>query len=262
MTPLGEAALELAALGFRVFPCVVGDKKPFIAEWQKRATTDENLIRGWWETTDHNIGLATGADSGVIVLDWDGPPGYGTRNMLQAKHGNLPVTVTAATGKGAHEYYRYPSGLDVRNRQNQPLMPGFDLRGNGGYVLAPPSLHPSGKRYAWKRDPWDWDLQDLPDEFVELIHRPPAASSWGAPSNWKSFLDEVVEGSERHARCARLWGYLIQRETDPSFGFSMVRMFNDAKCRPPLPEEELQRLADDIAKREKAKVENGRGRHR
>jgi hypothetical protein len=144
MAPLGHAALKLAEKGMRVFPCAERSKEPAIRDNLRRATTDPNTIAGWWRSRDFNIGLATGAESGVWVLDIDGEEGESQLKMLEAKHGALPQTVEAITGKGRHLYFRWPSRSVIRNKQNNPVMPGIDVRGDGGYVLGPPSVHPSG----------------------------------------------------------------------------------------------------------------------
>jgi hypothetical protein len=86
---LRDAALKLAAKGMRVFPIIEGQKEPAIADNLKRATTDPNIITGWWRSRDFNIGLATGASSGVWVLDIDGDEGEFTRRRLEAEHGEL-----------------------------------------------------------------------------------------------------------------------------------------------------------------------------
>jgi hypothetical protein len=168
MTPLGTAALELAAKGFRVFPCVERGKEPAIHDNLKRATSDPNTISGWWRARDFNIGLATGEGSGVWVLDVDGDEGKETLHQLEAAHGALPPTVEAITGKGKHLYFRWPVGTEIRNKQDNPVMPGIDVRGDGGYVLAPPSVHPSGRRYTWNVDSPD-EFADAPDWLIVLV---------------------------------------------------------------------------------------------
>lgn len=139
MSPLGTAALKLVAKEKRVFPCIERGKEPAIANNLKRATTDPNIIAGWWRSRDFNIGLATGEGSGVWVLDIDGEEGETTLKRLESEHGGLPPTVEAITGKGRHIYFRWPQGLEIRNFQHRDDVPGIDVRGNGGYVLAPPT---------------------------------------------------------------------------------------------------------------------------
>jgi hypothetical protein len=152
VTSLLQTAISLAARNLRVFPCVERGKEPAIDDNLNRATTDPSIITAWWRNRNFNIGIATGAGSGVWVLDVDGEEGEATLRRLEAEHGALPTTVEAITGKGRHLYWRWPAGTKIRNAQLREDVPGLDWRGDGGYVLAPPSFHPSGRRYAWSVD--------------------------------------------------------------------------------------------------------------
>jgi hypothetical protein len=143
-----KEALEYAARGWRIHPLETGGKKPRLKGWPKKATTDPDTIKKWWsDWPDANIGLACGKESGVFVLDVDGEKGKATFNEMQDASW---ATLTAATGGGGyHLFYVYPNGGTViRNKQN--FKPGLDIRGDGGYVVLPPSIHESGKPYGWK----------------------------------------------------------------------------------------------------------------
>jgi len=164
------AALDYAARGWAVFPlhsmmsgrcscrrdCSHPAKHPIARHGAREATTDERTIRSWWDRWPWaNVGLATGAASGIVVIDVD-PPNGGTHSLvhLQSLKGSLPETLTALTGGGGlHLVYRH-SGGQVRNTAGRlpgvadPL-PGIDLRGDGGYIVAPPSRHRSGACYTW-----------------------------------------------------------------------------------------------------------------
>lgn len=166
-----NAALAYAARGWAVFPlhgivagrcsCRRGDcphpaKHPITRRGLHDATTDPNGIRGSWDRWPYaNVGLATGAASGLVVVDVD-PARGGTHSLatLHSLMGSLPETLTAATGGGGwHLLYAHPGG-ELRNTAGrlpgvgEPL-PGLDLRGDGGYVVAPPSRHASGRSYSW-----------------------------------------------------------------------------------------------------------------
>lgn len=145
---MAEAALELARLG-PVFPC--RDKRPLTERGYKDATTDPGQIAEWWGAwPDANVGLATGE---VIVLDVDGPEGEQTLAALELEGGPLPPTLEARTGRGRHLYYRSPQGAVIGNaagERGRGLGKGLDVRGRGGYVIAPPSRHAeTGKAYEW-----------------------------------------------------------------------------------------------------------------
>jgi hypothetical protein len=254
MTPLGHAALALAAKGLRVFPCIERAKEPAIADNLRHATTDPNTVAGWWRTRDFNIGIATGPESGVWALDIDSAAGEGAVRMLEAKHGALPATVKAITGKGRHLYFRWPGETEVRNREG--MLPGIDARGIGGYVLAPPSVHPSGRRYAWSVDSAS-EFADAPQWLLELVinnnagNKAPATS----PEAWRKFINDPVEGSRRSAAIARLYGLLVRRFIDPIAALDIARMFNELRCRPPLDDDEVVRIVTDITRREKQRRE-------
>jgi hypothetical protein len=254
MTPLGAAALKLAAKGFRVFPCIERDKKPAVADNLKRATTDPNIISGWWRSRDFNIGVATGEDSGVWVLDADDEEGEQTLRQLEAAEGALPPTVEAITGKGRHLYFRWPTGVEIRNKQDNPVMPGIDVRGNGGYVLVPPSVHPSGRVYAWSVDSAG-EFADAPDWLIILVTSKihPTGANFDTVNNaeaWRSFVNEPVEGSHRGHAIARLYGLLVRRFIDPIVALDLARLFNELRCKPPLDAADVVRIALAVADRE------------
>jgi len=142
-----QYALNYAADGFAVFPCKPGDKQPLgslVPHGCLDATTDAETIKRWWTTCPNaNIGIATGAKSGLAVVDLDGPEGIASGKRL-----GLQSMVTVMTGNGEQLYYADQNGK--LSNSVKKLAAGIDTRGNGGYVVAPPSLHPNGKRYTWR----------------------------------------------------------------------------------------------------------------
>ena len=148
-----EAALRYGARGWRVLPLKPRDKTPMLKDWVTLASADAAQIKRWWAAQPKaNVGIATGSGSGVVVLDVDVAEGHGGEASLKAledKHGPMPPTLTAVTGSGGyHLFFRYPAELDVRNSAGK-LGAGLDVRGNGGYVVAAPSIHPNGEAYHW-----------------------------------------------------------------------------------------------------------------
>lgn len=154
-------------------------------EWQDAATTDEELIRQWWQRwPDHGVGIATGQVSGLFVVDVDvsdGKQGDDTLADLEATYGALPPTVEVVTGSGGrHLYFRWPEGLVIRNDAGTRLGPGLDVRGEGGQVLAPPTRHPTGAHYRWEAsgDPSDGvAVAEAPGWLIGLL----TAASAGEP---------------------------------------------------------------------------------
>ncbi len=143
-----EAALQYAGRGWRVFPCKPKDKTPLIKGGFKAATVVPKQIEAWWEQWPKaNVAIATGAMSGLAVIDIDGEEGLAYVQRLCSQHGAFPAPIAAVqTGRGFHLYYDLPPDMhDLRCSSGD----GLDVRARGGYVLAPPSIHPSGKAYEW-----------------------------------------------------------------------------------------------------------------
>lgn len=136
------------------------------------ASTHRGQVDYWWagQCPYANIGLVTGAGSGIWVLDVDaGKDGFGSLEQLAKDVGGLPDTLQADTGGGGlHLYFRHP-GRKVVTRTSS-LGPGLDVRGDGGYVLAPPSRHVSGRRYAWSRS---MQPAVAPAALLERVMAPP-----------------------------------------------------------------------------------------
>jgi hypothetical protein len=257
MSPLGTAALALAEKGLRVFPCIERGKKPAVHDNLDRATTDPNVIAGWWRWTNYNIGIATGPGSGIWVLDIDSDEGEALLHELEAKHGALPPTIEVITGDGRHLYWRWPSGCEIRNKQDNPVMPGIDVRGEGGYVLAPCSVHPSGRVYSWSVDNAD-EFADAPEWLIDLVQRKrrgDAEAPPTLPAAWRTFIGDTYEGSHRAHAIARLAGLLLRRYIDPLVALDLVRLFNAAHCQPPLDDKDVVRIVTDITTREKQRRE-------
>jgi hypothetical protein len=165
-----DTALTYAQRGWAVFPlhtiidgrctcgkqaCSSAGKHPRTLHGVKDATTDEVTIRQWWtQWPEANIGIATGAISGLVVLDVD-PRHDGDKSLEQwrAHYGyDFLHTVTSHTGGGGlHLFYTHP-GQSIQIQNKVGLAPGLDIRGDGGYIVAPPSLHASGQHYAWKNN--------------------------------------------------------------------------------------------------------------
>jgi hypothetical protein len=168
-----EVALSYAQRGWAVFPCKPQDKTPATRCGFNDATKNSTKIKRWWYSQpEKNLAIATGAISGVVVVDVD-PRHDGNKSLtkLEAENGKLPETVLARTGGGGrHLYFRHPGG--VLKCRADLLGPGVDIKADGGYVIAPPSVHPSGQSYRWKRtrSPDEIPLADLPEWLLRQLH--------------------------------------------------------------------------------------------
>ena len=176
--PMIRTALALARRGLHVFPCLPRGKEPATAHGCKDATTDADTIRQWWrEQPDYNVAVATGAASKMFVLDVDGLDAECELRKLEAEHGELPPSVEVDYSRGRHIWLRYPD-RPVKNTAGK-IAPGIDTRGDGGYVLAPPSVHPSGRAYAWSVD-CAKAIAAAPDWLIEKIAARPTATAAAA----------------------------------------------------------------------------------
>ena len=161
-----DAALAYAARGWHVFPVEPQGKRPMQGiRWREASTTDPETIRAWWKRWPKaNIGLDCGK-SGLVVLDFDaGKPEFAGDDLLEAVF-RIPTAHAATGGGGYHFFFRQPEGEPLGNRRGD-LPAGVDVRGVGGYVVLPPSVHPSGGRYTWLDD---GEPAPLPYFILELL---------------------------------------------------------------------------------------------
>jgi hypothetical protein len=243
------AALAYAARGWSVVPIESRGKRPLVPwlEFQRRiAAADE--IDGWFRRwPEANVGIVTGRVSGLTVVDID--PRHGGAASLERvgdEHGPLPRTVEAETGGGGrHLYFAYPGQL-VHNRVG--IRPGIDLRADGGCVVAPPSLHPSGRRYRWARGcgPDEVPLAALPGWLLPEAH---GDGPRGHPlAYWRELVrGDVAEGT-RNNTLASLAGHLLWHGVDPPVVHELLLAFNRVRCRPPLPDEEVAQVVASITR--------------
>ena len=189
-----DEALALARRGWAVFPvhgmtargCTCGrdqcdspGKHPLTGHGLKDATTDEAAIEAWWDRWPWaNVAVATGAVSGLVVLDVDGALGQESLDDLEDQHAPLPPSMVSITGHGRHHLFAHP-GETIRNQAGSRLGPGLDVRGDGGYIVAPPSMHASGVRYAWAEPVGA--IVALPGWLLELLREPAAPEARPAP---------------------------------------------------------------------------------
>ncbi|TXN67886.1 bifunctional DNA primase/polymerase [Methylobacterium sp. WL6] len=277
MTDRLDAALYLIKRGAKIFPlhgmrkgtdgrlvCTCGNlacedagKHPMAKLAPKgltNATNHEHVVRHWFTTAPFaNIGLATGPS---VVLDVD--PRHGgdaSLEALEAEHGPLPETTRAFTGGGGqHIFFRPPPGIEIRNSAGDQggLAPGLDIRGTGGYVVAAPSLHASGRHYVWSVDhhPDDVVPASMPEWMATALTRPREGGSGRDPSEWRRLVAEGVMDGGRNTAVSRLSGHLLRRYVDPAVAHELVQAWNLARCRPPLKPEEVTKTVGSIARRE------------
>ncbi|MDE2098124.1 MAG: bifunctional DNA primase/polymerase [Patescibacteria group bacterium] len=254
-------------LGWSIFPVREQTKKSLVS-WKKYQTKrpDRQQIESWprlWPNA--NIAVATGEISGVFVLDIDRIPDPADKSAPERARIERSLALIAAvrdietararTAKGQHVYFKWP-GRSVPTKVS--FLPGLDVRGDGGYAILPPSLHPNGARYIWDDPPED-GVADAPDWLLQAIYEnksPVLESGVRADGelSWQSALAGVTEGS-RNSAAAKLVGKMLAETVEELWPlqFEALRKWNFDNNRPPLHDDELKSIFDSISKKEHAK---------
>ena len=216
--PIHQEALRLAAHGLHILPIKPGHKRPPMTAWQNAATTDPRTVDNWYTGLyrGHGIGIATG-HQGLFVLDIDEhhpeASGHDTLEQLVAEHGPLPDTWQVHTGSGGTHYY-LRSPIPITNDAGRKLGPGIDIRGIGGQVLAPPTIHPNGQPYTWiiGHEPDDLPLADAPLWLLKLL-KPEPQPSTGTPQFTKprnhDLWDELDDSPAAYYNNNHTWNELL-----------------------------------------------------
>jgi hypothetical protein len=245
---LRYAALEWAVLpiyGFRDGRCACGNdcekpgKHPRTRRGVKDAASDPRKIRAWWgEWPNANVAIATGRISGLLVMDVDlSTGGYESlKELLGGKE--RPRTPTVKTGGGGlHLYFELSSRAGAKNRVS--ILPGLDIRADGGFVVAPPSSHVSGQRYEWLPGlaPWEVELTPVPSWLTKLLSENRRRKSAATRESGKP----IREG-RRNESLVRIAGKLRRMGAAPEEIEAFLLSVNENRCDPPLPEAEVQAI--------------------
>lgn len=271
-------ALAYTALGWSIVPahsvhadgrctcrnlkCVTVAKHPRVRwrAFQQRLPTEQEIVRWWKRYPDSNIALITGAVSGLVVVDVD--PRHGgdeswsdyvrKHKTVQASVG--PIALTG--GGGAHHFYAAPPE-PIHNRAN--VLPGIDSRGDGGYVIVPPSLHESGRHYEWDAAfGIETPLPTLPPTLARLLRSSPRAFGEATEAANARTLDidgildgrvDVPEGM-RNDTIARVAGHFVGQGKSEREALLLTRGANNIGCKPPLSDEEVGTIVRSISERE------------
>jgi hypothetical protein len=244
-----DAALAYAKRGWRVIPlhgiddgrctcdnaeCQSPGKHPRTAHGYKDGTVDDQQIRRWWhQSPDSNVGVVTGAISGLVVIDADDPAAGRVLRALA----DIPQTLTATTGRGLHYYLRHP-GVPVAPRAN--VINSVDVRGDGSYVVAPPSMHVSGREYRFE----DVDREPAPMSGKLLAHltdRPATDRTVTRVTDRAGF----VEG-ERNTSLTSVGGTFVRLGIEGADLDAVLNDVNQRLCRPPLNQGEVGLIAQSV----------------
>jgi len=159
--------LRYAARGWQVFPVQPKSKHPACTRGFYEATNNPATLQRWFARFDYNVGVRTGVPGGIFVFDVDGDAGVASLCQLEFEHGKLPATLTSITGNGQHYWFSFDAPLPSSTGR---IGAGLDVKADGGYVVAPMSIHPSGKTYRWVDD--TIPPAPAPEWLVHLARKP------------------------------------------------------------------------------------------
>jgi hypothetical protein len=236
-------ALAYAAKGMPVFPLAEGTKVPTKDSHSfKDASTKAAVVRALWEPhPGANIGLATGAPSGLIIIDED------PRNGGDVSGLHLPPTLTVDSASGGHHYYfKHPGeGYRVPSSASK-LGPGIDVKGDGGYAVLPPSRRRNGGQYTWVDV--TVPVADLPPHLwpVLVVKDDPAAHNGAHPTPVEDGAP-IPEG-QRDTMLASLAGSMRRRGMGEGAIKAALLAENAARCVPPLPERDVAKIAKSVGR--------------
>ena len=248
-----KAALEYATkYGWAVFPVSPKTKRPLTPNGCKDAKKIPGAIEAWWNRfPDAAIGVATGSASGLIVIDEDidedkGLNGYDEVRRWERDNTGLPDTVQSITGRGGyHLFFRY-TGTDIKNRAG--ILDGVDVRGEGGYVIVPPSKHPNGTEYMWEYPPEETELAEVNETVRAFL-------SIGKVEHTEKFqLPQVIPDGARNDTLYRL-ACSLQAQGVPDDGImAAVESANETRCNPPISQKELEIIVSSALQHQKGEL--------
>jgi len=235
--------------GWSIIPIVQGDKRPYInwKEYQERKPTREEIDSWFDQWPDAGIALVTGSISGIVVFDIDSQEG------ISAVHerGGFPQTPRSKTGGGGlHIFLKHPQTGNLKNFVKR--LPGLDFRGDGGYVVIPPSLHPSGNQYAWDVSPFECGCAEMSEWMLDLFTKtsePSVLQQKAVHTGESADIPDGVKEGMRNVMAARLAGRHLGQGISKEEVLKILREWN-MRNQPPLDDEELTTVVESIAKAE------------
>jgi putative DNA primase/helicase len=239
-----DQALTYASRGWPVFRIVFRDKIPLFGGFPS-ATISAAEINDWGRQGPFNVAIATGSGAGFFVVDLDPKIGIGVDDCLAALEsqvGKLPPTYTVHTPSGGiHLYF----SSKQRIRCFVAILPGVDVRGDGGYVVAPPSIGENGAPYFAD----DCEINEIaaaPCRLISFLTTRPSK-----PEALRAiFSNQTVEMGSRNDSLVKILGSLLGRRLPLELSMQLVSTYNQEFCKPPLNASELNNIFESIAGRE------------
>lgn len=248
-----DFALFYASKGWRVLPVKPKSKLPAVNDWPNVATVDPSQIDKWFGNgASYNLGLLMGEKSGIFALDVD-PRNGGDDSLfaLISEYGALPPTVEAMTGGGGtHILFKHP-GYKISNSANK-LGAGLDIKADGGYILAAPSVHDkTGKVYEWEisSKPSQVAVSEAPQWLLRLIAEDEKKVEVSAPTDPHA----IISGA-RNVTLASMAGAMRRKGFETDEIFLALEKHNRKYCSPPLPDDEIRIISRSIGNYTPAQV--------
>lgn len=237
-----EAAVEYASLGWSVLPVKPQEKRPLMQNWTQyiRSKASVGMLQSWFDNlSGAGVGMVTGRISNIVVIDVESTCPESIESILR----RYPTQLVSRTGSGGyHLYYQYPANVGtISNRVG--LFEGVDLRADGGFIVLPPTIHPSGGVYQWVS-------RGIPGMFpaVLLDIQSSASTVYGNNDRW---ITEVLRGvgeGQRNDACARLCGYFFKKGLTADVVESLILEWNE-RNNPPMPVSEVRTTVRSIERK-------------
>ncbi|HEY2414158.1 MAG TPA: bifunctional DNA primase/polymerase [Pirellulaceae bacterium] len=235
-------ALQLAELGYRVFPLTPGQKTPLVNAWVEHASTDETQVAFWLEQyPTANWAIAT---DGLIVIDIDPGAEHWPDNEAHARDLMATPVIALTPRGGKHYYFRQPAGANMRNTQNGQLAEHVDTRANGGYVAAAPSIV-NGKAYKWAAGEIDTRPEDLPIVPAWVVNQ--LSQSQRRQNTTVGNGDGTIPDGQRNGALTRLAGAMRRVGATEADILAAIAHANETRCQPPLEQKEIETIAHSVA---------------
>lgn len=262
LSELGRAALWYVENGFAVFPVVERGKKPAVKRGVNDWTTDPEAVRNHWSNhPNDNIGIACGGPSkGLLVLDFDvdeerDKDGSATLSAWERANGELPETAVAITGGGGMHYLYRTDRTSIHPSVNQEL--GVDVRADGSYIVAPPSIHPSGRRYEWQDPPDETPVAEADGnvyDFLDYVTRN-GGQDETRKDNGKFKLPDHIKKGARDNVLFKYASHLRAIGRSDEEIMASVAGVNALRCEPPMDSRDVERIVKSACRYERGEDE-------
>ena len=260
---LGKAALWYVENGFAVIPLLPREKRPATVNGLNDWTDDPESVRAiWGKEPDFNVGIVCGTPShGLLVFDFDidedkDKDGMASLSAWERANAALPATAIAETGSGGMHYLYRTDRAGVRPSVNHEL--GVDVRCDGSYIVAPPSIHPNGRPYAWQDDPADTPIATANGtvyDFLDHVQRN-GGQDETRKANGKFKLPDVIGEGQRNDTLFRYAAHLRAIGRSDEEIMSSVAGANALRCDPPMSTADVRQIVESACRYERGKSDD------